>query len=630
MAGLQTIRDNLGSPFIKIVVAAIVITFALFFGWGTVFSSSDANVVATVDGKNIDLYDLDLEMRKIRSNLERRLDDPNFDLEEEVLKNLSIESLIRDTVVINYLNNNEVKISDLSAYRALAENEIFLDEGKFSLQKVENFARQNGILPGKYLSNIKKDIALNLWASGLRDSSFITRRELETNLKLSNQTRDITFLKLRSSIYEKDIKLTDEAILSFYKDNPSLFQTEEKAKVRFIEISLEDLEREVSIEEEEIEREYKAYLEDFIYTITRSASHLMIKITDEFTKERAISKAKNLLEKIQSGDKFEDLVAEYSDDAGTKNLEGDLGISDGTLYPPEFESVLLSLKTGEVSSPVVLDSSVHLLKLNYVNEPQPEGFDSMKESLLEELTIEKAASDFSFFLETAADLSFSLNNLDDLSEQIQLGIKETNFFTRNKLPENFKEKKVLDKVFNYSNTKEGKLSELIELNDQMAIIFEVVDFQNQRTKDYETVKEFAQTELRIRLLKEKMDSEQARILNLLKKGTTIDKISSQEGFKVETYKRINRDSSLFPRAALYEIFNAPRSNNSTSYLAAPLPEGNKLIFSLDAINEPSLTISNQEKDSFENFFLNEKSISELTSLHLSMKEVASIKQNRSN
>ena len=630
MAGLQNIRDNLGSPFIKIIVGAIVITFALFFGWGTVFSSSDANTVATVDGIKIDLYDLDLEMRKIRSSLERRLDDANFNLEEEILKDLSIESLIRDTVVINYLSNKGIKISDLSAYRLLSENEIFLDEGKLSKLKVENFARQNGILPNKYLSNIKKDIALNLWTNGLRESAFITKKELENNLKLSNQTRDITFLKLKSSIYEKDLKLTNEEVLSFYNNNPHLFQTEEKAKVRFIEIFLGDIEQEISIGEEEIEMEYKEYLEDFNYLITRSASHLMIKITDDFKKEQAISKAKSLLEKIQTGEKFEDLVVQYSEDEGTKDLEGDLGVSDGTLFPQEFESVLLNLKPGEVSEPVSLDSSVHLLKLKHLEEPLPKDLDSMKKSLREELTMEKAASDFSYFLESAADLSFSLNNLDDLSEQIQLEIKETDFFSRNKPAEIFNEIELLEKIFNDSYIQEGKLSELIELDNQRAIIFEVLDFQNQETKEFETVKTLAQTELIARLLEEKMDSEQTRIIDLLRKGTTFKEISSQEGFKLETYKNIRRDSSLFPKEALYEIFNAPRPGKSVSYLKAPLTGGDRLVFSVEEINELSEGISDEEKVSFKDFLLNERAMSQLADLHLSMLEVASIKQNRSN
>ena len=66
MAGIQNIRDNLGGTFVQIGVWVIVISFALFFGWGTVFSTSDVNTVATVNGKKIDLYDLDLQMRKIQ------------------------------------------------------------------------------------------------------------------------------------------------------------------------------------------------------------------------------------------------------------------------------------------------------------------------------------------------------------------------------------------------------------------------------------------------------------------------------------------------------------------------------------------------------------------------------------
>ena len=162
MAGIRQIRDNLDSPFVKVLVAAIVITFALFFGWGTVFSSSDANTVATVNGKKIDLYDLDLEMSRVQSILKQRLQDTKLNIEEEMLKSISINSLIRNTLVLDYLNSNKVNISDLTAYRSLAKNEVFLDEGKFSLQKVEAFSRQNGILPGKYVSSIKNDIALNL------------------------------------------------------------------------------------------------------------------------------------------------------------------------------------------------------------------------------------------------------------------------------------------------------------------------------------------------------------------------------------------------------------------------------------------------------------------------------------
>ena len=194
------------------------------------------------------------------------------------------------------------------------KNEAFKEEGQFSIQKVDTFARQNGFLPGKYLESIRDDIALNFWRVGLSDSYFITSNELNHNIKLANQTRDITFLKLDKSEMEEDLEAAKENVLDFYNQNPSLFKTEEKAKIRFIQISLEDLGNIESISKEDVEQEYQAYLETFDSTIRRYASHLMINITIERHKQDAISLANDLRKKLESGENFESLIKEYSED----------------------------------------------------------------------------------------------------------------------------------------------------------------------------------------------------------------------------------------------------------------------------------------------------------------------------
>ena len=53
MALIGTIRENLTGTLSKIIVALIAITFAMFFGWGTMFSNSDTNVVVSVNDKKI-------------------------------------------------------------------------------------------------------------------------------------------------------------------------------------------------------------------------------------------------------------------------------------------------------------------------------------------------------------------------------------------------------------------------------------------------------------------------------------------------------------------------------------------------------------------------------------------------
>ena len=624
MAGLQQIRDSFGHPIIKVLVGAIVISFALFFGWGTVFSSSDVNSIATVNGINIDLYDLDLEMRKIESNLNRTIDDPNFKLEEELLKTFSIESLVSNAVIVDYLNNSGAIISDLTAYRLLAKNETFLEEGKFSLQRVDSFARQNGILPGKYLNEIKKDIALNFWSSGLLGSNFITTNEINRNIKLASQTRDIIFFKINSSNFEKEIKINQKEVSNFYLENPNYFVTEEEAKVRYLKISLENLLDEIEVTDQEIESEYKAYLRDYDNSVRRSASHIMLEISNEVSKEEAILLARDLKQKINSGELFEDLVLKYSEDEGTKNLQGSLGTSDGSFFPQEFESALIQLKVGEVSEPILLENSVHLVKLDDIREPLPEDLNKMRGLLEEDLTKERASFEFSYLLEEVADLSFSLNNLKDLSKEVNIEFKETDYFTKANPQDNFQNLILLEKIFSDFNIQKGQLSELIEVNDEEAFIFEVIDFRDKRIKEFEEVKVLAKNELKKYLLEEKISSVESSILNSLNTGNSLDEVSTDFGLKIQSYKGLTRDSSLLPRNVLAEIFDEPRSNLASSYSSISLAGGDKLIFRLEGINESAMSITKEEKATLQDFFLKERSNSELLELQANMRDEASV------
>ncbi len=624
MAGIQNIRDNLGSPFVKILTAAIIITFALFFGWGTVFSTSDANTVASINGKKIDVYDLDLEMARVQSILNQRFDDPNFNVEAEILKSLALNSLIRDSLVLDFLESHDVEVSNLTAYKLLAKNEAFKEEGQFSIQKVDTFARQNGFLPGKYLESIRDDIALNFWRVGLSDSYFITSNELNHNIKLANQTRDITFLKLDKSEMEEDLEAAKENVLDFYNQNPSLFKTEEKAKIRFIQISLEDLGNIESISKEDVEQEYQAYLETFDSTIRRYASHLMINITIERHKQDAISLANDLRKKLESGENFESLIKEYSEDEGTKNSDGFLGVSDGSAFSPEFELALEGLEKGEVSQPIVLESSVHLLKLTDIQKPTPEKYNLIQEKLKENLIEQIAYQEFTDLLELAADLTFSLDNLELLSEELKLEIKTKDFFSRTEAEGIFKESILLDAIFNDSTIKKGNLSELIEIDDQNAIILEVTNFQEQETKDFEVVEEEAKTKLIDELSRERLESLQSKILGLLEQGSSLDDVSKENKIKVQTYKSVTRDSSLFTRNVLLEIFNEPRSNLGKFYSSVSFANGDILIFRLDGVQDSSQEFVGEEKESLKNFFLAERSESELADLRINMQEVASV------
>ena len=627
MSGIQTIRNNLTGTAAKIVVGIIAVTFALFFGGNYVLFDNDANVIASVNSKKIDVFDLDLEMARVQSILRQRFDDPDFSIEEEALRSLALNSLISDALILDFLEQNKVEVLDLSAYKLLAKNEIFQEEGNFSLGKVNTFARQNGFLPGKYVQSISEDIALNFWRVGLGASSFLTSSELNQNIKLANQTRDITFTKINKKDIEEKTKVSEEEILKFYTQNPSYFRSEEKAKLRFINISLEDLKENQLIQEEEIKREYQAYLDSFDLVARRSASHLMINISSERTKEQALDLANQIKKKIDSGDDFTSLVEEYSEDEGTNSTGGSLGISDGSAFPEEFEIALEQLKEGQVSNPIALEESVHLVKLTNFQAPIPDEYESRKEEIKQNLIEQAASAEYVDSLELAAELTFTNDSLDSLSQELNLEIKTKDFFSRAEAEKPFKDTELLNLIFNDLSIKEGNLSELIEIDNQYGVIFELEDFQEEKTKDFESVKNQAQDLLTNKLTEEKIEGLKAKLLAGLEAGSSLEVIAKENQLKVDSYKSINRDSSLFTRNVLLEIFNEPKSSIGKSYSYASMLNGDEIVFRLDKVTQLNTEVSDEEKDSLKNFFLEDRAETELVTLQTSMQESSSVTVN---
>ena len=57
----------------------------------------------------------------------------------------------------------------------------------------------------------------------------------------------------------------------------------------------------------------------------------------------------NSIETVLTANNFEDYVVSDSEDEGTLDIGGDLGFTDGQIFPAEFEQVIASLDVDAVS-----------------------------------------------------------------------------------------------------------------------------------------------------------------------------------------------------------------------------------------------------------------------------------------
>lgn len=92
------------------------------------------------------------------------------------------------------------------------------------------------------------------------------------------------------------------------------------------------------------------------------ARHILVKLSQVMDNEQAEQRIRQLQQRIQHGEKFEDLAKRYSEDS-TAPQGGDLGwLSPGETVP-SFDQAMNKLQDGEVSEPVKSQFGWHLIQV---------------------------------------------------------------------------------------------------------------------------------------------------------------------------------------------------------------------------------------------------------------------------
>jgi peptidyl-prolyl cis-trans isomerase C len=110
----------------------------------------------------------------------------------------------------------------------------------------------------------------------------------------------------------------------------------------------------VAVTEEELRAYYAAHEADFHEPEKVHAAQIVVKGLDE---------AKRVQAQLRAGKKFADLARRYSLSADAK-VGGDLGLFPRGQMPPAFDSVVFSLRPGQVSDVVSTEYGYHLFRVN--------------------------------------------------------------------------------------------------------------------------------------------------------------------------------------------------------------------------------------------------------------------------
>ncbi len=551
---LQHLRDNSRGVISFILIGFLVIIFALtgveaLFNWDT-----SANQAAKVNGEQITEMDVARAVSMQKQQMLNLYGDqiPAQFLSDEYLRKPALDNLIQRLILSQAAKDAGMAIDANYLSEQITTTPQFKNEsGVFDNGAYQRLLRNMGYTHSSYTKILSDELIINQLQAGVAQSSFSTSVQLEDAIALSFQSRDIEYVILPSAKARDSIQLQDSDIQSYYDANQVMFVSEEQIAVDYINLSVQDLMKDISVSETQIREQYEQNLSSFVAAPERQAAHILIE-NDDADKIKVVS------EKLASGAEFTDLAKEYSDDLGSKDQGGDLGFSSGDAFPKEFETALSTLKVGEVSAPVKTDAGTHFIKLLAEKNTTPPSFEEQKVEIEEQIKRAEAELLFVAQLEKLRDLSYNAESLSDVAKELNLTAVNSGLFEKSKGQGVMANPAVVAAAFSDEVLRDGNTSDVIEIDSSNVLVLKMTEHKPSKTKSLSEVRQQIEDTLKDQKARALLTEQSQKIIADLKAGSSLADLSGESGLEIKAFKEATRNAAGVDTDVLRYAFSMPK------------------------------------------------------------------------
>lgn len=448
-----------------------------------------ATGVAEVDGRNITQQEWDDAQRRqidqARQQMGPQFDQKMFDTPEakrEVLDNLVAERAVNAEIARSHLT-----VGDTAIAKAIAGLGTFKKpDGSFDLDAYRAALAAQGMTPQAFEARMRRDMAIAQLAGSIQGTAFVPRSVAGRISDINDQEREVQELVFPIAQYLPQVKVTDDMVKAFYDKNANLFQIPETVKAEYIVLDSAAVEKQVTVSDAEVNQFYSANQKRFTTPEQRTASHILItRAQGAKPAEEAAAKAKAeavLAEVRKNPADFAAIAKTRSQDPGSAEQGGDLGLVERGGLVKSVEDAVYGLKEGEVSGIVPSEFGYHIIKVTSVKPQVQKSLEEARTEIAAEVKKSKLSKKYSELAEQFNDSVYEQSDsLKPTADKLGLTIQTAEGLGRKPNPAlgtaPFNNEKFLAALYATDAIKNKRNTEAVEVAPAVLIAGRVVEFK---------------------------------------------------------------------------------------------------------------------------------------------------------
>jgi peptidyl-prolyl cis-trans isomerase D len=501
---------------IQIIILLVVIPFAFFGLESYTRLTRGADDVATVDGMGVTQREFSEALReqqeRLRAVFGRDFDVSSFDTPAARLS-------VLDSLVAQRLVNAEAVKSNLVLSKEAVIEEIkaapdFQEGGRFSPERYAAYLRSRNLSDEANVQLLRHQLPVSRLVGAVQGTAIPSRTVAERLAALEGQRREVSEVLVAAGPFAAQVSADEATLKAYYEANSAEFRVPERVRAEFVVLSAEELGRGEAPSETEVRAAYDARAADFRVEEQRRASHILVKSKEE---------ADKLLAEVHKAPaSFGELAKKHSQDPGSAEKGGDLGLFGRGMMVKPFEDAVFAMKPGEIAGPVQSDFGFHLIRLDEVQAGKGRKFEEVREEIARELARQKGAKKF-------AEAADGLNNLvyeqsDSLkpaAERYKLKLQTSGWITRSGAPDLgvLNHPKVLAALFSGDATQKRRNTDALEVAPGVLVAARVAEYEPATQRKFEEVRaEVEQKFRRAEAAKRAKQEGEAKLTELRKGG----------------------------------------------------------------------------------------------------------------